>query len=162
MIKNLKSEYKPGSRVGHMLKLKPAENELDLVITGAEYGKGKRVGTFSTFILSCQNEKGEFLEIGKASTGLKEKSELGLSYTELTKLIKPLIKSEKGTTITVKPKIIVTIIYQNIQRSPNYNSGYALRFPRITLLRPDKHLSEVAKLTEINHDYKRHELKIHY
>jgi len=75
MIKNLKSHYKPGARVGHMLKLKPSENELDLVITGAEYGKGKRAGAFATFTLSCLNEKtNEFVEIGKAS-GLKEKEE---------------------------------------------------------------------------------------
>ena len=52
MIKNLKSTYKPGARVGNWLKFKPDENELDLVITGAEFGKGKRVGTFSSFILS--------------------------------------------------------------------------------------------------------------
>ena len=76
MIKNLKSPYKPGARVGHMLKYKPDENELDLIITRAEYGKGKRVGIFSSFTLSCKDKDNNLLEIGKASTGLKEKSEL--------------------------------------------------------------------------------------
>jgi len=162
MIKNLKSPYKPGARVGHMLKLKPSENELDLVITRAEYGKGKRSGAFATFTLSCLNEKtNEFVEIGKAS-GLKEKSELGLSFTELTKKLNPLIIKEYARKADIKPKIVVTILYQNIQRSPTYSSGFALRFPRIIKLRQDRDAKDVATLKEISHDYNRHELKIHY
>ena len=162
MIKNLDSAYKPGARVGHMLKFKPSENELDLVITGAEYGKGKRAGAFATFTLSCLNEKtNEFLEIGKSS-GLKEKQELGLSFTELTKKLTPLITKEHGRTVTIKPKIVVTILYQNIQRSPTYSSGFALRFPRIINLRRDRKADDVATLKEIADDYNRHELKIHY
>ena len=162
MIKNLKSPYKPGARVGHMLKYKPDENELDLVITSAEYGKGKRVGIFSSFTLSCRDEDNNLLEVGKASTGLKEKSELGLSYEELTNFLKPLIKKEEGRTVAVKPEIVVTIVYQNIQRSPTYNSGFALRFPRITHLRTDRSIRDIASTKEIANDYKRHELKIHY
>lgn len=154
MIKNLNSPYKPGLRVGHMLKFKPSENELDLVITGAEYGKGKRVGTFSSFILSCKDDENNLFEIGRASTGLKEKQELGLSYSELTNLLNPLIKKEEGRMVYVKPKIVVTIVYQNIQRSPTYNSGFALRFPRITNLRIDKGIADIAALKEITKDYK--------
>ncbi len=161
MIKNLKSVYKPGGRVGHMLKFKPSENELDLVITGGEYGKGKRAGSLATFTVSCINEKKEFLEIGKAS-GLKEKQELGLSFTELTKKINHLITKEHGRTVNVKPKIVVTIRYQNIQRSPTYASGFALRFPRIIQLRPDRKPDDVATLKEISEDYNRHELKVRY
>ncbi|MDD5192627.1 MAG: ATP-dependent DNA ligase [Candidatus Nanoarchaeia archaeon] len=162
MIKNLNSPYKPGARVGHMLKLKPAENELDLVITGAEYGKGKRAGAYSTFTLSCYDKKTEkFLEIGKAS-GLKEKEELGLSFIELTNKLKHLIIKEDGRGVTIKPKIVVTILYQNIQRSPTYESGFALRFPRIIALRHDRNPHSVATLKEITDDYNRHELKIRY
>ena len=162
MIKNLKTSYKPGLRVGHMLKLKPAENELDLVIIGAEYGKGRRVGNFSSFILACKDEDGNLFEIGKASTGLKEKEELGLSYAELTRLLRPLIKKEHGRIVMVKPKIVVTILYQNIQRSPTYDSGFALRFPRIIQLRADRSVKDIATTKEIAADYNRHELKIHY
>ncbi|MFA5174138.1 MAG: ATP-dependent DNA ligase [Candidatus Pacearchaeota archaeon] len=161
MIKNLNSPYKPGARVGHMLKFKPSENELDLVITGGEYGKGKRAGALATFTVSCINEKGEFLEIGKAS-GLKEKEEQGLSFTELTNKIKPLITKEHGREVKIKPKIVVTILYQNIQRSPTYSSGFALRFPRIIALRHDRKPDSVATLKEISADYQRHELKIMY
>jgi len=162
MIKNLNSPYKPGARVGYMLKFKPTENELDLVITKAEYGKGKRAGGLSSFTLSCLDKKTEkFLEIGKSS-GLKEKEELGLSFTELTQKIKPLIIKETGREVEIKPKIVVTIIYQNIQRSPTYESGFALRFPRITALRHDKKPEDIATLKEITDEYNRHELKIRY
>ncbi len=163
MIKNLRSPYQPGARVDTWLKLKPAENEFDLVITGAEYGTGKRAGMLSSFTLSClDKDNNKFVEIGKASTGLKEKEELGLSYTELTKLVKPLITSEHGRVVKVKPKIIVTIIFQNIQRSPTYESGFALRFPRITKLRDekDKPLKDIATLKEVEKEYTRRGLKI--
>ena len=150
MMKSLEAPYKPGRRVGNMLKLKPEENELDLVITGGEWGTGKRKGWISSFILSCRdNEK--YLEVGKVGTGIgeKENEDNKVTFDELTKLMTPLITEEKGKNVKVKPKIVVTIHYQDIQKSPNYESGWALRFPRITLLRPDKPLSEIANLEEM-------------
>ncbi len=157
MMKNLSTAYQPGNRVGHMLKVKPSEKDLDLVITGAEYGTGKRSGWLSSFILSCKGkEEQEFLEIGKVGTGIKEKDEQeGVSFNELNDLLKPLIIKEQGKDVKIKPKIIVAITYQEIQQSPNYSSGWALRFPRITALRPDKHLSEIASLQEIEEEVKK-------
>jgi len=155
MMKNLKAEYKPGRRVGHMLKIKPEERDLDLVITGAEYGKGKRSGWLSSFILSCSDGE-KFLEIGKMGTGIKEKSAQevgGTSFAKLTKMIKPLIIEEHGKSVKIKPKIVVAVTYQEIQKSPNYNSGFALRFPRFTALRPDKKPSQVSTLKEIEKDF---------
>lgn len=156
MLKSLDAEYKPGRRVGHMVKIKPDERDLDLVITGAEWGTGKRKGWLSSFILSCRGKKrGEYLEIGKVGTGIKEKSESGLTFEELTKLLKPLIVEEKGKDVKVKPKIVVSVTYQEIQKSPNYDSGWALRFPRFTALRVgDKLLSEIADVDEVIEDFK--------
>jgi len=154
MIKKLSSIYQPGTRVGTWLKLKPSMNEFDLVITGAEYGKGKRAGWLSSFDVACIKD-GKFLNIGKVGTGIKEKSELGTSFEQLTKLLKPLIIKEKGKHITVKPKIVITITYQNIQTSPTYESGFALRFPRLTALRPDRKPTSIATLKEIEHDFKK-------
>jgi len=156
MMKNLKSIYQPGRRVGHMLKMKPEDKDLDLVITGGEYGKGRRSGWISSFILSCKDtEKNIFLEIGKVGTGIKEKEEVeGISFAELTKKLSPLITEEKGKTVKVKPRVVVAVTYQEIQKSPNYNSGFALRFPRFTALRPDKPLSEITTLKEIEKDFK--------
>ena len=155
MFKNLEAVYQPGKRVGHMIKLKPEERDLDLVITGAEYGTGKRSGWFSSFILSCKDKDGKFLEIGKMGTGIKEKEEEGISFKELTEKLKPLIISEKGKTVIIKPRVVVAVTYQEIQHSPNYNSGFALRFPRFAALRPDKSASDASTLDEIQNDFEK-------
>jgi DNA ligase-1 len=154
MMKNLKATYQPGRRVGHMLKIKPEERDLDLVITGAEYGTGKRSGWMSSFILSCR-EGDKYLEIGKMGTGIKEKEELGMSFKELTDKLKPLIIQEKGKEVEIKPKIVLSVSYQEIQKSPTYNSGFALRFPRFTALRPDKFPSEANTLDDIKKDFEK-------
>jgi DNA ligase 1 len=159
MMKNLDAEYKPGRRVGNMLKLKPETNELDLVITGAEWGSGKRAGWLSSFILSCKKDS-EFLEIGKVGTGIGEKEvpkqtdDKRVTFDYLTKTLRPLVTDEKGKKVKIKPKIVVTVTYQDIQRSPNYKSGWALRFPRITTLREDRGVHDIASLEEIENDFK--------
>ena len=161
MMKNLDAEYNPGRRVGHMLKIKPEERDLDLVITGGEYGTGKRSGWISSFVLSCRDkDKDKFLEIGKVGTGFKEKStdssdDSTLSFHELTEKIKPLIISEKGKTVKIKPKIVVSVTYQEIQKSPTYDSGFALRFPRFTALRPDRSALDITTLKEVENDFEK-------
>ncbi|MEK6893373.1 MAG: ATP-dependent DNA ligase [Nanoarchaeota archaeon] len=152
MIKKLSASYKPGRKVGYIVKMKPIVNDLDLVIVGAEYGTGKRGGWLTSYIVACRDDD-KFLEIGKVSSGLKEKEEEG-SYDEMTNLLKPLITEETGNEIKVKPKVIISVTYQNIQKSPSYSSGYALRFPRITHYRPDKTLNEIATLGEIEKEAK--------
>lgn len=158
MIKSLDAPYQQGRRVGFIVKLKPAVNDLDLVIVGAEYGSGKRAGGLTSFIVACRDGE-KFLELGMVSSGLKEKEESveegGISYTEMTKLLKPLITEEKGKTVRVKPKIVVAVTYQNIQRSPSYSSGWAMRFPRINAYRPDKSVKEIATLADIEKEVKR-------
>lgn len=156
MIKNLSSPYQPGARVGYMLKFKPSMNEFDLVIIGAEYGTGKRAGWLTSFNIACRDPStNELLEVGKFSTGVKEKSEEGTSYEDMTKILKPLIIKESGTNVVVKPKIVITITYQDIQKSPTYSSGYALRFPRFTALRVDRSVSDIATINEIENAYKK-------
>jgi DNA ligase-1 len=149
MAKSLSAPYKPGARIGYAVKLKPVDKDFDLVITGAEWGTGKRAGWLTSFDVSCREESGELLEIGKVSTGLKEKKEEGLSYEELTEKMKELIISEGGTKIKVKPEVVVSVQYQNIQKSPTYSSGFALRFPRILRLREDRGMDDIATLGDI-------------
>ena len=86
MFKKLDAEYHAGRRVGYIVKMKPEVRDLDLVIVGAEYGSGKRAGWLTSYILGCRHE-GKFLEVGKVSSGLKEKKEEGTSYDEMTKLL---------------------------------------------------------------------------
>lgn len=153
MLKKIDAEYNPGKRVGQMLKMKPEEKDFDLVIIGGEWGTGKRSGWISSFNLACQKD-GKYLEIGKVGTGISEKDEAGkVTFEQLTELLKPIIKKEDGKNIEVEPKIVVSITYQDIQKSPTYSSGWALRFPRITALREDKPLIEIATEEEIEDAY---------
>jgi len=148
MIKKLDAPYQQGRRVGYMVKIKPVVNDIDLVIVGAEYGSGKRGGWLTSYIVACR-EGDKFLEVGKVSSGLKEKEEQGTTYDEMTELLKPLIEETKGNYVKVKPKLIVSVTYQNIQKSPSYDSGYALRFPRISAYRPDRGVDDIATLKDI-------------
>ena len=94
--------------------------------------------------------EGKFLDVGKVSSGLKEKeSSEGTTYLEMTKILKPLILSESGRRVKVKPITIVSVTYQNIQKSPTYSSGFAMRFPRITNYRPDRNIHDIADLKDI-------------
>ena len=133
MIKNLKKIYTPGRRVAGWVKIKPGLEPLDLVIVGGTYGEGKRANALSSFRLACYDE-GKFLECGMVGTGIKEKDN-EVTFESLTKLLTPLITKKKGKTIDIKPEIVVEVEYEEIQRSPTYNSGYALRFPRVKQLR---------------------------
>jgi DNA ligase 1 len=145
MLKNLEAPYKPGARVGYMLKYKQTMDTLDLVIVGAEWGEGKRSKWLSSFDLACK--KGDdFVEIGKAATGLKEKSEEGLSFDDMTNALKPLIISENARHVLVKPEIVIEVAFEEIQKSPTYASSYALRFPRVLRLRDDKSADDASTL----------------
>ncbi len=151
MVKNLKMPYRPGRYVGYMAKLKPDVADLDLVIVGGEYGTGKRAGGITSFIVAVRDGD-KFLEVGRVSSGLKEKSSEGVSYGEIDKLLQPLIISEEGNGVRVKPKIIVSVTYQNLQASPTYSSGFALRFPRITHYRPERGLHDIASLDDVKRE----------
>ena len=153
MMKKLEAPYKPGSRVGYGVKIKPVLESLDLVIVGAEWGEGKRKGWLTSFDLACIDDDGNYLEIGKASTGLKEKEEAGLSYSEMTKEIEPLIVAKNGRQAKVKPSVIVEVHYEEIQKSTTYRSGYALRFPRIISRRDDMRPEEISTLDQVEDIY---------
>ena len=144
MVKNMNSSYRPGARVGDWVKQKEVMEALDLVIVGAEWGEGKRSGWLTSFELACRDELGEFVTIGKVGTGLKELAEEGLSFGELTELLKPNIEYEKGKLVKIHPAIVVEVAYEEIQKSPSYTSGYALRFPRILRNRTEERLADDA------------------
>ena len=160
IVKNLDAKYQPGRRVaGGWLKVKPVMESLDLVIVGATWGAGKRAGTLGSFFLALRDPStGKFLECGMMGSGVKEKRSEAMEASEmtlkeLTKELKPLIEFEKGNTVKIKPKIIVEVAYEEIQKSPTYESGYALRFPRLVKMRPDKALEEVDTKTRIKRLY---------
>lgn len=151
MFKALDSTYKPGRYVGYMTKLKDVMDALDLVVVKAEWGEGKRASWLTSYTVACQ-DNGDFLEVGKVSTGLKEKPEEGetASFENMTNELKKIIISEKGKEVIVKPQIIVEVSYEEIQKSPTYTSGYALRFPRVLRIRNEKDLSEIATIQNVD------------
>ena len=156
MAKNLNGIYKPGSRVGYGVKVKPVMETLDLVIVGAEWGKGKRSGWLSSFHIACQDDEGNILGIGKVGTGIKEleqEEDGGVTFEQLTGLLKPLILEEKGGEVKVKAKIIIEVNYEEIQKSSKYGSGYALRFPRVVQIRLDKPVEEISSLDYVDDLY---------
>ncbi len=152
MAKSLDAPYKPGARIGYGLKIKPVMESLDLVIVNAEWGTGKRGKWLSSFTLACRDD-GEFLEIGKVGTGFKEKSGEGLSFEQLTKLLKPLILDEKGRQVEIQPQIVIEVNFEEIQKSPTYSSGYALRFPRVIRLREDRAPDECSDIELVEELY---------
>jgi len=156
MIKSIESPYKPGSRVGHMVKLKPTMDTLDLTITSATWGEGKRAGWLTSFTVSCiQKDTDTLLTIGKVGTGFKEitENEESVSFENMTTLLKPFILSEKEKEVTLKPKIIIEIAFEEIQKSSTYTSGYALRFPRVIRLRSERNPRNGSTLADIKETF---------
>ncbi len=148
MMKNLEAEYKPGSRVGYMVKLKPVMETLDLAIIGGEWSEGRRAGWIGSLKLGCfDEEKGEYEEVGKMATGLTDEQ-----LQEITDRLQPLVVDEDGRNVKVRPEIIVEVEYEEIQKSPTYSSGYALRFPRMKQFRDDK--EEADSLERIKELYR--------
>jgi DNA ligase-1 len=134
MVKNLDAKYQPGRRVGYWLKVKPIMETLELVIVGAEWGRGKRSNWLSSFTLACRDpDTGDFLSVGKLGTGFTDEQ-----FKEFTDKLKSLIISEKGIELKIKPDFVIEVAYEGIQKSPKYGSGYALRFPRLQKIREDR------------------------
>jgi DNA ligase-1 len=164
MVKNLKASYQPGRRVaGGWLNVKPTMENLDLTIVGATWGTGKRAGWMGSFLLGVRDGD-RFLECGMIGTGIREKEaeasekeevnvKEGVTFQNLTKLLKPNIESEKGSSIKIKPKVVVEVAYEEIQKSPNYESGFALRFPRVVRIRFDKGIEQADTLERLKRLY---------
>lgn len=150
MIKDLKGTYEPGGRVSAWIKMKPIMDDLDLVIVEAEWGSGKRSEWMTSFTLACIDDEDNILEVGKVGTGLKEIPDgESVSFPELTEQLKPLIISQKDKLVKVKPEVVLSIAYEEIQKSPSYTSGFALRFPRVVTLRSDRNISDIANIEDI-------------
>lgn len=149
MVKNLDGIYKAGSRVGYGVKIKPVMETLDVVIIGAEWGEGKRSQWLSSFTVAICDENGNVQEIGKVGTGIKEKNEEGVSFEQLTEQLKKFIISTDGKSVVIKPEVIIEVAYEEIQKSPTYQSGYALRFPRFVRLREDRALDNISTKKDV-------------
>lgn len=150
MIKNPGSPYSPGKRGKNWLKKKPVMETLDLVVIGAEWGYGRRTSFLGSFALACHDpETGRFLSVGKVATGISDEQ-----LAELTELFREHIISESGTSVEIRPHVLFEVAFEEIQKSTNYGSGYALRFPRLVRVRDDKSLEEADTLERLEDMYR--------
>jgi len=148
MIKDPASFYKPGRRGREWLKLKKALATLDVVVTTVELGHGKRHKVLSdyTFAVRRSETDGELLNIGKAYSGLTD-----VEIAEMTEWFRAHTIQEfaHGRVRMVEPRIVIEVTFDRVQLSKRHKGGYALRFPRIVRLRPDKTVAEIDTLEAV-------------
>jgi DNA ligase-1 len=141
MIKDPESAYTPGRRGKSWLKLKRELATLDVVVTAVEYGHGKRIRVLSDYTFAVRDGD-RLVNIGKAYSGLTD-----AEIAAMTKWFLEHTVEGQGFRLIVEPKIVLEVAFNNMMRSDRHDSGYALRFPRIVRLRPDK-LPEEADTIE--------------
>ena len=147
MIKDLKSPYTPGKRGKSWLKMKRELATLDVVVTAVEYGHGKRIGVLSDYTFAVWNDD-RLVNIGKAYSGLTD-----AEIAEMTKWFLEHTIEDRGFLRVVEPKIVLEVAFNNMMRSDRHESGYALRFPRIVRLRPDKSAEDADTLERAKEIY---------
>jgi DNA ligase-1 len=149
MIKDPESPYAPGRRGKSWLKLKRELATLDVVVTAVEYGHGRRIGVLSDYTFAVRDGD-RLLNVGKAYSGLTD-----LEIAEMTKWFWEHTIEDQGFRRTVEPKIVLEVAFNNVMKSDRHASGYALRFPRIVRLRPDKLPEEADTLERVEELYTR-------
>ena len=147
MIKDLDSTYMPGKRGKSWLKMKRELATLDVVVTAAEYGHGKRVGVLSDYTFGVWDGD-RLVNIGKAYSGLTDAEIAGMTQWFLEHTIE-----DQGFRRVVAPAIVLEVAFNNMMRSDRHESGYALRFPRIVRLRPDKSAKEADTIERAREIY---------
>jgi DNA ligase-1 len=148
MLKAAGSAYLPGRRGLAWVKLKRELATLDVVITGAEFGHGRRAGLLSDYTFAVRGSGGELLNVGKAYSGVTD-----AEIAELTEWLKAHILEDYGHFRTVEPLRVIEVAFNNVMRSERHASGFALRFPRILRLREDKPLEEIDTLERVEEIY---------
>ena len=149
MIKNAYEPYIPGIRGKKMLKYKAEPENLDVVVVGGTKGIGKRGEFIGSYLIALQDEDENLKPIAQVGTGLSDDQ-----LEELTEKMEEYKISQKGTKITVEPKIIFEVSYSEIVKSPEYEAGYSLRFPVVKRIREDKGLKDIDTVERLKSMYK--------
>ena len=148
MAKDPDAVYVPGRRAENWMKLKPAFETLDVVITGGIWGSGRRRGLLSSLIVSVR-DKGEFKTVGKVGTGFSEEA-----LRELTARLEPKVIATRGRDVELEPEVVIEVDFQDVQMTARYRAGYALRIPRFKRVRTDKSTREADDLERLKRLYK--------
>ena len=150
MAKSLEAPYAAGQRGFHWLKLKSAHT-LDLVVLAVEWGSGRRQGWLSNLHLGARDpESGQFVMLGKTFKGLTDE----MLRWQTEKLL-ALETRRDDFTVYVRPELVVEIAFSDVQESPRYPAGLALRFARVKRYRPDKPASEADTLQTVRAIFER-------
>jgi len=143
LLKRPESPYEPGKRSGAWLKLKRPYGTLDVVITAAEQGNGRRATVFSDYTFGVRAPNG-YVNVGKAYSGLTD-----AEIKDLTKQLRSASVEKFGRMMLVKPEIVLEVAFDGVQRSTRHKGGYALRFPRILRWRKDKRPEECDSIEQV-------------
>jgi len=145
MVKAPDSPYASGRRGAQWLKLKRPLETLDVVVVGAEWGHGKRRAVLSDLTFAVRDEaSGQLVTIGKAYNGLTD-----AEIRAMTERLVALTLEDQGHYRTVRPEIVLEVAFNHLQRSSRHTSGYALRFPRIVRVRPDRSPESASTLADV-------------
>jgi DNA ligase-1 len=147
LLKRKGTLYEPGRRGGAWLKLKRPYGTLDVVITAAEPGQGRRAIFLSDYTFGVRSENG-FVNVGKAYSGLTDSE-----VKELTRVLRAASTEKFGRVLLVKPQVVLEVAFDGVQKSPRHKAGYALRFPRILRWRRDKKPEECDELSRVEQLY---------
>jgi DNA ligase-1 len=148
MLKAAGSVYQPGRRGLAWVKLKRELATLDVVVTGAEFGHGKRAGILSDYTFAVRGDRGELLNVGKAYSGLTD-----AEIAEMSSWMMEHTLEDQGFFRTVEPLMVLEVAFNNIMRSGRHASGFALRFPRILRIRTDKPVNEIDTVERVEEVY---------
>jgi DNA ligase 1 len=149
MIKVPDSPYSPGQRGKNWIKIKPDVDTLDLAVIGGEWGEGKRAHVFGSFLVACQDQ-GKLIALSRVATGFSDE-QLGEVYD----LLKDRVIKKSGKEVSFEPDLVFEVGYAELQVSPTYKGGFALRFPRFIRIRDDKNITDVETLESIRDRYQR-------
>ena len=152
MIKNVESPYTPGRRGKWWLKLKRELATLDVVVTAVEWGHGKRANVLSDYTFAVRDGE-RLLNVGKAYSGLTD-----VEIANMTEWFLAHTVGDRGFVRDVEPEIVIEVAFNAVMESDRHDSGYALRFPRILRLRPDKAVSDIDTLARVREIFERQHL----
>ena len=147
MIKDLSSSYTPGRRGKAWLKMKRELATLDVVVTAVEYGHGRRIGVLSDYTFGVWDGD-RLVNIGKAYSGLTD-----VEIAEMTQWFLEHTIEDQGFRRVVEPKVVLEVAFNNMMQSDRHDSGFALRFPRIVRLRPDKTPEDADTIERVREIY---------
>jgi DNA ligase 1 len=143
MLKSRDSTYQAGKRGRAWRKYKKALATLDVVVTAVQQGNGKRAGMLSDYTFAVRDGD-RFVNIGKAYSGLTDEEirKMGIRFRQIT-------AARYGPVRSVLPEVVLEVSFDSIQKSTRHKSGFALRFPRIVRLRPDKSPEDIDTLERV-------------